>query len=316
MLAAPAEVPIKRIGTLAEDVAPVQFTVALANASTTDQTIVRVYAGLSVGVHDLTIPTGQLFAELPATADTLWPSGDAVYVQVLSSPAYEASDLAVSILVDQAGVSPFSQGPGLVTLADTKLRLGITGATSEEDSMVDFWISAFSQRIREYCGRYFNLSDYVQRQDAHGGPVSLLAGPVVSIDSVAVGGQSQDATLYRAAEDGAVYLQSGGSWVRWYATAATEIRYSAGWSPIPPDVQELVYMGMDRKWRGWGASRGLRGSQGPQKIVYPDGGSITYPTSVGDIMGAHDYLLGIPLGMLDGYRVGYGMPNNTELARV
>src|SRR5262249_48089666 len=91
--------------------------------------------------------------------------------------------------------NPASAGPDLITLADLKLALGITGTT--EDAELQAAITFQSQIITDYCDRRFGLAqvqetftldpgESVRRREA----LVLSLYPVVSITDVSISGTS------------------------------------------------------------------------------------------------------------------------------
>lgn len=73
--------------------------------------------------------------------------------------------------------------PGIISLADLKAYLGISG--SGEDTILNFIVDGVNEAIVAFCGRSFNRATYTEYHDGSGGldAVHVRARPLVSVTS-------------------------------------------------------------------------------------------------------------------------------------
>lgn len=128
----------------------------------------------------------------------------------------------------------------LVTLADVREQLQFRPNDTAQDTWLAKVITRTSQQAERYCGRIFAQQDY---QDTFGivngdGVLILGQAPVdvtlVNIDSTDLAASDFIADvnaglLYRATEPRC-----------WVSTSSILVQYTAGFSPIPDDVQQAV----------------------------------------------------------------------------
>lgn len=142
----------------------------------------------------------------------------------------------------------------LVTLSDVKNYMGITDNTM--DTLLSALISAASQFAINSCGRDFTLQTYTnEAYDGTGGSIMLLNQmPVVSVASVIVDGVtiSPASGISNAGfkyDKNAVYLVGcfGGGFTN--GLQNVYITYTAGYNPIPMDLQYAVIELIAKKYR-------------------------------------------------------------------
>lgn len=149
-------------------------------------------------------------------------------------------------------------GYDLVDLATVKDELGITNTTS--DAKLTRWIAAISARIAGACNRVFpeeELTDTFRRHTASrvwGGlhhdprPLLLSRAPVTVLDSVTIDGVAQDSGDRELdSRTGEIWCLSSGKRVRWGGQTIV-VAYSAGYYPIPYDLQEAALVMIRHRW--------------------------------------------------------------------
>jgi hypothetical protein len=131
-------------------------------------------------------------------------------------------------------------GPNdLVTLAQAYAWLGIPPDT--DDINLQFAISAYSQLIANWCSRNFVSASYSEVYDGHGGRRLMTKNwPITAVASLSVNGQAiAVATGVPGAgysfNDRSVFLGSCDQY--WRGLGNISISYTAGYSPVPLDLQ-------------------------------------------------------------------------------
>lgn len=158
----------------------------------------------------------------------------------------------------------------LVTLAMAKEELNISG--SENDALLQRWITATSKRIAKYCDRVFPVEQVTEtfRTDAGvdasvhqfrsvsfygNGAKSLELTrrrlPTVSIESIV---EDNTRTLVAGTDytvdmaNGIVYRLYNTGTANWPLFSKVEIQYHGGFDSIPEDLAEACLMAMKSRW--------------------------------------------------------------------
>jgi hypothetical protein len=127
----------------------------------------------------------------------------------------------------------------LVTLEQAYAWLGITAGS--DDANLQLAISAYSQAIASWCSRNFVVSTYNEVYDGHGGGRLMTKNwPITAVSSLSVNGQPINAAtgvpgIGYAFSDRSVVL--GGCDQFWRGLQNILITYTAGFDPIPADLQ-------------------------------------------------------------------------------
>lgn len=153
---------------------------------------------------------------------------------------------AVSITTVLAAV----KSRDLIGLDDVKTALGL--ADGSADVFLTKQITFASAAIAQHCNRVFQVEqvkdEFWPARDAHlqviegVAPLQLSRWPVQEITEVLeFGSVLTDGTDYRIdAEDGQLHRLDGISYPRRWLPEAISVTYSAGFDPIPPDVQDAA----------------------------------------------------------------------------
>jgi hypothetical protein len=179
----------------------------------------------------------------------------------------------------------------LVSLDDVREQLAIKSNDTAHDAWLTKVIARTSRQAERYCNRIFALQAYRDTFAAVSGSGPLMSGqaPIDAVDSLAIDEAALAATdytvdplpghLYRVSEPG-----------RWIATNAIIVDYSAGFDPIPDDVQQAVIELCVMEYRGRGRDPMLRerDSPGLGREMYWVGGTPGGSTLPGDIAGLLD----------------------------
>ncbi|WP_271024974.1 hypothetical protein [Rhizobium sp. RCAM05973] len=127
----------------------------------------------------------------------------------------------------------------LVTIAQAYAWLGVPSGT--DDTNMQFAVTAFSTLIATWCSRNFVQASYSEVYDGHGGPRLMVRNwPITAVSSLAINGQ---AVSLANGPLGSGYLFSDRSVVMndcnqfWRGFQNIAISYTAGFNPIPMDLQ-------------------------------------------------------------------------------
>jgi hypothetical protein len=164
-------------------------------------------------------------------------------------------------------VSPASSYD-LIDLATVKDELGIADADTSMDAKIQRWITATSQRFSNICGVVFPEEDVSEvfrllgnwwgLGHPYGIPIRLRRRPVTFVTGVL---ESTGELLPDAFETdmpgGLIYRLMGDTRGQWCGPSVT-VRYSAGYYPIPPDVQDAVLAIVRHKYSSAGRDPLLR----------------------------------------------------------
>lgn len=176
----------------------------------------------------------------------------------------------------------------LVTLDQAKALLGIVADDTSQDTAILQHIAGTSAAINNYCDRVFVVQTYRdQLRNAYGAYAEALVTrqyPIaldtedVPLAAVTENGVALDpAYLEVYPEEGSLYrLDSVGVPGAW-ASAALVVDYTAGFDPIPADVQGACLEWVSVRWNAVGRDPGVRSETIPDLItqVYGSGGDIT-----------------------------------------
>lgn len=303
----------RTLATLAADVAGLRIDLTVTDAPT-GQVDVRI----GDGTTDVTVSllTGTTHSSTDIFGTT-WPAGADLELELVTAP--DGFNLTAQVFVeDVAGAQGVS---GLVSLSDAKTALGITTTDAARDAWLQRSIDALSRRVREYCQQHLTEATY---RDEWFGPglIHLRANPVVSLTSVTADGSSLNvATEVRFDPESGRLVRAVASDTLedWHGTRYVEAVYVAGHNPLPADLAELLYIGLEQRYQGYlSGTRGLGSAEGVSRIQFPDGGAVTYAAAAAygsGVRDAPDFLLGFPLSMLDNWRdVGRSIaPSSSQL---
>lgn len=129
--------------------------------------------------------------------------------------------------------------PLLVTLAAFKAEVPDSGLS---DAMLTTLLTRASAEAEKYVGRIFALETVAEvMRPARSLPVLVLArAPVTTVAAVTVGDTALDPSDFELIQSpGFLYRLQGDPRVAWPPAKLT-IEYSAGFDPIPADVQDAI----------------------------------------------------------------------------
>jgi len=191
----------------------------------------------------------------------------------------------------------------LVTLDQAKAALGIPVEDTSKDAALSAHIDSVSAAINNYCNRIFAVQEYTDQIrnlcGYWGEPLVTRQFPVVVEDGVPLVTVSEDGGLPLDAgylelhpETGSLYrLDSAGAAPGAWTAALILVEYTAGFDPIPDDVQGAALEWLGTRWYAVGRDPALRSETVPDLLtqVYAgDAGAGTYGGAVP--AGARDLL--------------------------
>lgn len=141
----------------------------------------------------------------------------------------------------------------LTTVAACKTQLDIPAPNTDQDSYIERLVNTASQQIERYCNRVFVLTSYSEVFDGGRANQVLLSNiPVVSIsevnlDSERVFGASTIIPSTDYSLNGAVITRLSGTWGN--VRQSLLIKYSAGFSVIPADIEDACIMLVELRYR-------------------------------------------------------------------
>lgn len=195
----------------------------------------------------------------------------------------------------------------LVSLADMKIRLGISPGTTTYDVFLTGQIALVSEAITAYCRREFELKTYLETFyfDDHyrsGHEVKTFFFPVKEVDSFEydVNTQTLTADDYRLHKPTGTIKTGPG----FYYCNYMKIQYKAGYDVIPLPIQEVVYSIVGEKYNRKVAGVDLNFGNDVQRLSVPGTFSIDFDYSKTNNDRSTDFgmILGDNLNMLDYYR--------------
>ena len=178
----------------------------------------------------------------------------------------------------------------LVTLDDTKNRLGIPLPTITYDVFLQGQIDLMSSTIENYCGRKFNTATYNQTYYATDFKVEkelyLSQYPLSLINSIkeVFSDDSEEViTEYRTQnEKGKLGRLNSQSKTYWFSNSASRIviNYNAGYSTIPLELQEVVYGLIEERYNKEKNGIDINFGNNVQRISIPGTMSIDFDFSL------------------------------------
>jgi hypothetical protein len=156
----------------------------------------------------------------------------------------------------------------LVSLDDAKLALGIDPSDTSQDAMLTQQIDAVSRAINNYCDRVLAVQSYRdQIREAcgfWGEPIITRQYPIV-LDSGGVplvtiteDGAALASTYYEVSpETGALYRLTDSAAASGWAAALLVVDYTAGFDPIPADIQGAAFEWLTMRWAAVGRDPAL-----------------------------------------------------------
>lgn len=138
------------------------------------------------------------------------------------------------VLIDAPTMTP-------VSLAETKVHLRVDH--TDDDALITSFIEAAVDNLDGWTGilgRCLMEQTWRQDFDAFGSCLHLPLGPVISISSVTVGGDTVDPVSYSLETDA-----GGRSRVEFdgvSASGAASITYKAGYQAVPPSIKVAIML--------------------------------------------------------------------------
>lgn len=193
----------------------------------------------------------------------------------------------------------------LVTLDQAKAALGIDPADTSQDAALQQQIDSVSQAINNYCDRVFVVQSY--RDQVRGAcgrwgePLVTRQYPIVldpgGVPLVAVvdDGAALDPTLLEVyPETGSLYrLDAASLDPSVWASPLLVVDYTAGFDPIPADVQSAALEYLAARWFAVGRDPTLRTESIPDVIThvyYSDTTSPGMPSNVREFLAPYRML--------------------------
>ncbi len=183
----------------------------------------------------------------------------------------------------------------LVTLDDAKAALGIDPADTSQDAALTRMVDSISMAINNWCDRIFAVQTYRDQirngRGAWGEPLVTRQYPILLDDSgvpiveVAENGAVIDAALLEVyPETGSIYrLDSGSTAPSAWAAALITVDYTAGFDPIPADVQAASLEWLTARYHSAGRDPALRSETIPDLITQVYAGDSGAGTSAGSM---------------------------------
>ena len=165
----------------------------------------------------------------------------------------------------------------LVTLDQAKALLGIAADVTSKDAQISQHISATSAAINNYCDRVFVQQVYRdQVRNAYGG----YGEPLVAVTEAGV--VLDPAYLEVYPEAGSLYRLDGTAAPYAWNTATLVIDYTAGFDPIPADVQGACLEWISIRYNAVGRDPAVRSETIPDLLtqVYGSGGDTSDATAM------------------------------------
>jgi hypothetical protein len=190
--------------------------------------------------------------------------------------------------------------PGLITLDDAKLVLGVAESDTSHDDIIQAEINAVSAAISNYCDRLFPKQTYRDQFSqfywSYAEPLRAQQYPILLDDStppipllgVTIDGGVLDPTLFEVDLDtGRAFRLNGG----WGGTAVV-MDYTAGYDPIPADLQAAANEWLTARWLMRGRDPSIRSEAvfDVLTVQYGDPNSGAGATSDGPPAGVRSWL--------------------------
>ena len=193
----------------------------------------------------------------------------------------------------------------LVSLVDMKAYLG--EATTTYDAFLTRQLNLMTSVIQNYCRRIFEVDDYVEtlyRQDVPQSERLMLYNyPVNSIASIVYDTTNTlSPSEYRLNKSGGFLLPTGINPFSW--SDVMVITYNAGYTTIPPEIEEVMYSIVGQRYNKNKAGVDLNFGSDVQRISVPGTLSIDFDYSLqnNERKSAFGVLLGEYINVLDFFR--------------
>lgn len=193
----------------------------------------------------------------------------------------------------------------LVSLEDMKTNLGET--STDYDAFLTQQLNLMSSVIQNYCRRVFAATNYVEtlyRVDVPDSRRLMLYNyPVNSIASIVYDtNNTLDPTEYRFNKSSGFILPLNTTPFTWIETMV--ITYNAGYTTIPPEVEEVMYSIVGQRYNKSKAGVDLNFGSDVQRISVPGTLSIDFDYSLqnNERKSAFGVLLGEYINVLDFFR--------------
>lgn len=157
----------------------------------------------------------------------------------------------------------------LVTLDQAKVSLGIDLLDTSQDAAIQQQIDIVSMEINNYCARIFVVQAYQDRLRyvvnylCPGDPLRTRQKPIVEdagvpVVTVAEDGATIDPSLWEVSSDEGLLYRLNGTMVGSWTGTTILINYTAGFDPIPPDVQGAALDWLRSRWSAKGRDPAIR----------------------------------------------------------
>jgi len=167
----------------------------------------------------------------------------------------------------------------LVTVEQAKATLGIDAADTSQDTALAALIDHVSAAIHRYIDRilvqqgYRDQFRYVANWMFVGEPLALWQYPVTlnedgaAVAAIVQDGNTVDAALYEANDErGLLYSIDASGAYAWTGLLIT-VDYTAGYDPIPDDVQAAALDWLTARWHSEGRDPSLRSETVPDLLA-------------------------------------------------
>lgn len=189
----------------------------------------------------------------------------------------------------------------LVSVDDAKAALGIDPADTSQDATLARQINVVSMAVNNYCDRVFVVQTYRDQLRGAcgqwGEPLVTRQYPIVVEDEVALivtedGAELDPALIEVYPETGSLYrLDATSTAPSGWAASLLLVDYTAGFDPIPADVQGAALEWLTARWHSIGRDPALRSETIPDVITQVYAGDAGAGTNAGAVPpGARDLL--------------------------
>ena len=189
----------------------------------------------------------------------------------------------------------------LVTLADCKTALGISG--SDNDTYLQRQLDLVSERARGYTNRYLTSATFEETWFAPS-MVQVKEYPVVSLTTVTADDVSITVGNLRVDKNrGRIFRSADQSTLDWMGVNKLVVRYVGGYATLPTSIAEWVYIAVKAGYDALGTDGGFApGGSLIRKLDFPDAGSVEFQTQGVNSINLPDWLARVPMSALDPWR--------------